>query len=126
MPVFQHHGTALVGAHSKEVSGVAWTTEGNLVTVSDDYTARCWYEAPMRMDSSTPPSSSSSSTPYSALPTSPSRQRQQQPAAGAMMSARYLRRLDRTDGRRWGCGWADVGDSYDNDDDDDDDNNDES
>ncbi|CAK3974335.1 related to WD40 repeat-containing L2DTL [Lecanosticta acicola] len=38
------HGTALVRAHNKEVTSLAWTTEGNLISVSDDFTARCWRE----------------------------------------------------------------------------------
>ncbi|KAK4631121.1 Cell division cycle protein cdt2 [Fulvia fulva] len=38
------HGTALVRAHNKEVTSLAWTTNGNLITVSDDFSARCWRE----------------------------------------------------------------------------------
>ncbi|EME47964.1 hypothetical protein DOTSEDRAFT_123305 [Dothistroma septosporum NZE10] len=38
------HGTALVRAHTKEVTSLAWTTQGNLITVSDDFSARCWRE----------------------------------------------------------------------------------
>jgi WD40 repeat protein len=41
-------GTALIGAHSKEVTSLAWTNEGNLVSISDDFTARCWREDPAR------------------------------------------------------------------------------
>ncbi|KAF3406649.1 Cell division cycle protein cdt2 [Talaromyces pinophilus] len=67
-------GTPLVGGHMKEVSAVSWTQNGELVTVSDDYTARCWREGP---------------------------------------DARDLRTGGETDGRRWGCGWADTPDSYD-------------
>lgn len=67
-------GTPLVGGHLKEVSAVSWTHNGELVTVSDDYTARCWREGP---------------------------------------DARDLRTGGETDGRRWGCGWADTPDSYD-------------
>lgn len=43
--VFEH-GTALVRAHNKEVTSLAWTTEGNLISVSDDFSARCWREDP--------------------------------------------------------------------------------
>ena len=43
-PVYWNHGTPLIRGHSAEVSGVAWTTEGNLVTVGDDFKARCWRE----------------------------------------------------------------------------------
>ena len=37
-------GTALVGGHEREVTSVSWTMDGELVTVSDDYSARCWRE----------------------------------------------------------------------------------
>lgn len=43
VPIYEQ-GTALVGAHSKEVTSLAWTTEGNLISVGDDYSARCWRE----------------------------------------------------------------------------------
>lgn len=42
-PIFEH-GTPLVRAHSKEVTSLTWTTEGGLITVSDDFSARCWRE----------------------------------------------------------------------------------
>lgn len=58
----------------KEVSAVSWTHDGELVTVSDDYTARCWREGP---------------------------------------DARDLRTGGEINGRRWGCGWAETPDSYD-------------
>lgn len=67
-------GTPLVGGHMKEVSAVSWTYNGELITVSDDYSARCWREGP---------------------------------------DARDLRTGGEIDGRRWGCGWADTPDSYD-------------
>lgn len=41
--VFEH-GTALVRAHSKEATSLAWSTEGNLISVCDDFSARCWRE----------------------------------------------------------------------------------
>jgi WD40 repeat protein len=47
IPIFDSVGTALVGGHSKEVTGLTWTHGGELVTLSDDYTARCWREGPM-------------------------------------------------------------------------------
>lgn len=37
-------GTALIEGHSKEVTGAAWTREGSLTTISDDFHARCWRE----------------------------------------------------------------------------------
>ncbi|KAK4505328.1 hypothetical protein PRZ48_003291 [Zasmidium cellare] len=39
-----NHGTPLVRAHSKEVTSLTWTTDGNLISVSDDFSARCWRE----------------------------------------------------------------------------------
>jgi len=42
--VINNVGAALVRAHSKEVTAVCWTHDGDLVTLSDDYTARCWRE----------------------------------------------------------------------------------
>ncbi|MCJ1247782.1 hypothetical protein MMC30_004997 [Trapelia coarctata] len=38
------HGTALTRGHVGEVTGVCWSTDGELVTVSDDETARIWRE----------------------------------------------------------------------------------
>lgn len=73
IPVYQS-GTPLVGGHDKEVSAVSWTVDGELVTVSDDLSARCWREGP---------------------------------------DARDLRTGGETEGRRWGCGWAETKDSYD-------------
>ena len=37
-------GTALIRGHNKEVTASTWTHEGELVTISDDFTARCWRE----------------------------------------------------------------------------------
>lgn len=45
IPVYQS-GTPLVEGHNKEVTGVSWTVNGELITVSDDYSARCWREGP--------------------------------------------------------------------------------
>lgn len=41
IPIYEQ-GTALIEGHKKEVSSVTWTNQGDLVTVSDDYHARCW------------------------------------------------------------------------------------
>lgn len=73
IPIYQS-GTPLVEGHDKEVTAVSWTADGELVSVSDDYSARCWREGP---------------------------------------DARDLRAGGETEGRRWGCGWADTEDSYD-------------
>lgn len=77
IPIYDR-GTPLVRGHQKEVTGLTWTSEGELVTIGDDYTARCWRED-----------------------------------SGA---ARDLRTGGEVEGRRWGCGWADVGGGYDDDD----------
>ncbi|KAK4127844.1 WD40 repeat-like protein [Parathielavia appendiculata] len=73
-------GTPLVRGHGKEVGAVAWTSEGKLVTVGDDFIVRCWSEDRER--------------------------------------AADLRLGGETEGRRWGCGWADVGDEWEGDRDD--------
>lgn len=49
IPIYQS-GTPLVGGHKKEVSAVSWTVGGELITVSDDYSARCWREGPEARD----------------------------------------------------------------------------
>lgn len=46
IPIYQN-GTALTEGHQKEVSGVSWTNNGELITVSDDLTGRCWREGAM-------------------------------------------------------------------------------
>ncbi|KAK4250238.1 WD40-repeat-containing domain protein [Corynascus novoguineensis] len=79
MPVVRR-GTPLVRGHGKEVGAVAWTSEGKLVTVGDDFLVRCWSEDRDR--------------------------------------AADLRLGGETGGRRWGCGWADVGDAWEGDTDD--------
>lgn len=43
IPIYDH-GTPLTEGHRKEVSAVSWTSNGELATVSDDLTARCWRE----------------------------------------------------------------------------------
>ncbi len=40
-------GTALVRAHAREVGPLAWSSEGELITVSDDKTIRVWREGDM-------------------------------------------------------------------------------
>lgn len=49
IPIYQT-GTPLVEGHKKEVSGVCWTESGELITVSDDCSARCWREGPDARD----------------------------------------------------------------------------
>ncbi|KAI4241074.1 MAG: hypothetical protein LQ352_007503 [Teloschistes flavicans] len=70
IPIYSH-GTPLVRGHSSEVTGLSWAHGGELITVSDDFTARCWREDGER--------------------------------------ARELRIGGEGEGKRWGCGWADVG-----------------
>ncbi|KAI9816893.1 MAG: hypothetical protein M1827_001538 [Pycnora praestabilis] len=43
IPVYTH-GMPLIRGHQKEVTGTTWTSEGDLITISDDLTARCWRE----------------------------------------------------------------------------------
>ncbi|KAL6712718.1 hypothetical protein ACLMJK_009740 [Lecanora helva] len=43
IPIYEH-GSALVQGHSSEVTALSWTHNGELVTLSDDYTIRCWRE----------------------------------------------------------------------------------
>ncbi|KAK4539953.1 hypothetical protein LTR36_009923 [Oleoguttula mirabilis] len=43
LPIYEQ-GTALVRGHNKEVTSLSWTHDGELVTVSDDFKARCWRE----------------------------------------------------------------------------------
>ncbi|GAB7347217.1 hypothetical protein MBLNU459_g3321t2 [Dothideomycetes sp. NU459] len=73
VPVYEQ-GTALIRGHSSEVTSLTWTADGDLVTLGDDFRARCWREGPR---------------------------------------ARELRINGEGEGQRWGCGWADVGESYD-------------
>lgn len=49
IPIYQS-GTPLIQGHEKEVSAVAWTPNGELISVSDDHTARCWREGPAARD----------------------------------------------------------------------------
>ena len=43
IPIYEV-GTPLVQGHQKEVTSLTWTSDGSLVSVSDDYTARRWVE----------------------------------------------------------------------------------
>lgn len=43
IPIHQH-GSALIRGHSRELTGLTWTPRGELVTVGDDFAARCWRE----------------------------------------------------------------------------------
>ena len=44
IPIYQH-GSALVRGHGREVTGLTWTNRGELITVSDDFSVRCWRES---------------------------------------------------------------------------------
>jgi WD40 repeat protein len=74
-------GTPLIRGHDREVGSLAWTSQGALITVGDDFLVRKWHEEGEK--------------------------------------ARSLRTGGESEGRRWGCGWADVSEDYDQDDDDD-------
>ncbi|KAL8896520.1 MAG: hypothetical protein Q9207_007667 [Kuettlingeria erythrocarpa] len=43
IPIYTH-GTPLIRGHDREVTGLSWAHGGELITVSDDCTARCWRE----------------------------------------------------------------------------------
>ena len=43
-PIYEPFGTALVRGHTKEVTSLSFTSEGNLISISDDFRARCWRE----------------------------------------------------------------------------------
>ena len=49
IPIYQH-GSALIRGHQKEVTGVSWTSEGELITVGDDFLVRCWREGAQARD----------------------------------------------------------------------------
>lgn len=49
LPIYEH-GSALIRGHSLEVTGLTWTSEGELVTLGDDFVARCWREGPRARD----------------------------------------------------------------------------
>jgi WD40 repeat protein len=38
------NGAPLIRGHEKEVGSLTWTSEGELVTVGDDFLVRCWRE----------------------------------------------------------------------------------
>jgi WD40 repeat protein len=71
------NGTPLIRGHDREVGSLTWSSNGELVTVGDDFVVRCWREGE---------------------------------------DARDLRTGGEGEGRRWGCGWADVSKQYDEDD----------
>ncbi|KAI9663439.1 MAG: hypothetical protein M1829_006077 [Trizodia sp. TS-e1964] len=73
IPIYQY-GSALIRGHQKEVSDLTWTLGGDLVSLGDDSTARCWRQGP---------------------------------------EARELRLGGEEEGKRWGCGWAEVEEGYD-------------
>lgn len=75
VPIFQN-GTPLVRGHDREVGALTWTSEGELITVGDDFLVRCWREGD---------------------------------------DARDLRTGGEEGGRRWGSGWAEVSEMYDED-----------
>lgn len=43
IPIYEW-GTALIRGHNREVTDMTWTPNGDLVTVGDDLTVRCWRE----------------------------------------------------------------------------------
>ncbi|KAI4210625.1 MAG: hypothetical protein LQ351_006504 [Letrouitia transgressa] len=92
LPIYSH-GTKLVRGHEKEVTGVSWAYEGELVSVGDDLLARCWRED--------------------------EDEEEEKRATGGegRPLARELRTGGETGGRRWGRGWAEVEKGWDEDED---------
>ena len=43
IPIYRH-GSALVQGHKNEVTGVAWSSAGELISIGDDFRARVWRE----------------------------------------------------------------------------------
>lgn len=93
-------GTPLVRGHEREVGSLSWTAEGNLVTVGDDFMVRCWSDGDRGGDPRGGDEDDGGET-------------------VARPSARELRTKGEGEGRRWGCGWADVGSDWDADEEDD-------
>ncbi|KAI4160531.1 MAG: hypothetical protein LQ342_005638 [Letrouitia transgressa] len=92
LPIYSY-GTKLVRGHEKEVTGVSWAYEGELVSVGDDLLARCWREDEEDADD------------------------KRVSRGEERLSARDLRMGGETGGRRWGCGWAEVEKGWDEDED---------
>lgn len=92
-------GTPLVRGHEREVGSLSWTSEGNLVTVGDDFMVRCWSDGDGHVDMGEVEEEGSEKV--------------------ARPSAHELRTKGEGEGRRWGCGWADVGSDWDADEEDD-------
>lgn len=92
-------GTPLVRGHEREVGSLSWTSEGNLVTVGDDFMVRCW----------------SNGDRNSGIP----KDAEEESDNVSRPSARDLRTKGEGEGRRWGCGWADMGSDWDADEEDD-------
>lgn len=78
IPIY-HHGSALIRGHDREVTALTWTDRGDLISVGDDYTARCWRE-------------------------------------GRGGEARSLRVGGEGEGKRWGCGWSEAEEGWDDED----------
>ena len=49
IPIYQH-GSALIRGHNREVTGLRWTSNGELITVGDDCVVRCWREGAQARD----------------------------------------------------------------------------
>ncbi|KAF2425739.1 WD40 repeat-like protein [Tothia fuscella] len=46
IPIYDNIGTPLLPGHGKEVTGLCWSWDGQLITIGDDYSSRCWREGP--------------------------------------------------------------------------------
>ncbi|KAG9234782.1 WD40-repeat-containing domain protein [Amylocarpus encephaloides] len=45
-----NNGTALIRGHEREVGSLSWTSEGDLITIGDDYLVRAWHEGDAARD----------------------------------------------------------------------------
>lgn len=78
------NGTSLVNGHVREATGVSWTPNGSLVTISDDNSMRHWQEMPTE---------GAGDPGYEEVP----------------RDARDLRTCGNGGSKRFGCGWAYTG-----------------
>ncbi|KAK7443953.1 WD domain-containing protein [Colletotrichum acutatum] len=84
VPIIRN-GTPLIRGHRREVTGLSWSNEGKLVTISDDYMVRHWQEG------------------------------NDDGGRGEGHDARDLRTGGEFGGNRHMAGWADVADDWDED-----------
>ncbi|KAL8741152.1 MAG: hypothetical protein Q9190_006212 [Brigantiaea leucoxantha] len=104
-PIFTN-GIALVRGHTREVTGVAWAFGGELISVGDDFQARCWredgdWDGAEDEDGETASINRTKGDGFG---------RRGRGLRGEEVGARArdLRKGGESEGRRWGCGWAEI------------------